>query len=462
MKNSQAKAAYKNHTERSNDINNVKHTKGKDSGKRKPEARGSYKNMSLHEPDIDSILGFDTKDKNAANAINMPTRFSSGNSVTNKIAKSAPKIRPSTAVSLATNRDGQHRDTAFQTADRAARKDSRDLQPTLRTIDKVMIDATLSAEQIESAIEVCKQWVRDTRAIRITNQSGFWRAMFVYFLDESKSTEHSKNPSVTLYFESKGHNSNVSSRLQLNPHHLDAQHVTSLIAMWQKLFSFDWRDVRRAARFYRSDEASDFIGSLDTTLLDRHASQVRDNYFSKTNRNGKIQTTYIGEATALSRGTIYDRDLAELFRNDAGQSVPLNRETATHVLEHQKKVSGLIRVESRRVFEPKLTYAELTQTPSAFCEFNVFDLSRLRPRDRRDTGFMLYVEWVRLRGVHGAKHRLFEMQGKTAETKRLITDYEQRLGLAQCEWWTQLDREQQLGALLEKLPVNKFLKYIGR
>lgn len=462
MKYAQAKTAYKNQAHSSNDINNTRHTKGKDSGKRKLEARGSYKQMTLHEPDIDSILGFDTKDKNATNVINMPTRFSSGNSVTNKIAKSALKSRTSTAASLATNRDGQQRDTAFQAAERAARKHARDLQPTLRTIDKVMIDAPLSDDEIESAIEVCKAWRKEGCAMQITNQSGYWQAVFVFYLEPDKDGGHTKNPSVTLYFQSRGNNSTVSFRLQLNPNHIDADHVPNLIAMWKQLFSFSWQDVRLAARFYRGDEAWDFTGVLDDILLDRKASQVRDNYFIKTNRKGGIQSQYIGEATAASRGIIYDRDLAELFRNQEGKAVPLNRETATQVLKQDKDAPTTIRVESRRVFEPKLTYAEFTQTPSAFVEFNVFDLSRLRPRDHRDTGFMLYVEWVRLRGVHGAKHRLFEMQGKTAETKRLIADYEQRLARAQCEWWMQLDREQQLGALLEKLPVNKFLKYIGR
>jgi hypothetical protein len=181
----------------------------------------------------------------------------------------------------------------------------------------------------------------------------------------------------------------------------------------------------------------------------------------KTNRKGGIQSQYIGEATAASRGIIYDRELAELFRNDRGQAIPLNRETATQILEHPKDSPTTIRVESRRVFEPKLTYTQFAQTPSAFSEFNVFDLSRLRPRDRQDSGFMLYIEWVRLRGVHGAKHKLFQLEGKTADTKRRIVEYEACLARAQCECWLQMDRMQQLGVLLDSLPVNSFLKRIG-
>jgi hypothetical protein len=461
MEYSLAKSAYKNHRESSNDISNVRHTKGRDNGMRKTEAKGSGKYMTLHEPDIDRILGFETKAGNASNVVNMPTRFSSSNEVTSGTDKPDAKRRPSTPASSDTNGDAQQALAVPQTAERATRKHQRDLQPTLRSIDKVMIDAPLSDDEIASAIEICKTWRKEGRATQITNQSGYWQAVYVFYLDPDRDASHSKNPSVTLYFQSRGNNSSVAFRLQLNPHHIERHHVQPLKHMWEQLFSYRWRDVRLAARIYRGDEAWDFGGVLDDILLDRKASQVKDNYFIKTNRKGGIQSQYIGEATAASRGIIYDRELAELFRNDRGQAVPLNRETATQILEHPKDSPTTIRVESRRVFEAKLTYTQFAQTRSAFSEFNVFDLSRLRPRDRLDNGFMLYVEWVRLRGVHGAKHKLFQLQGENADTKRRIVEYEACLARTQCECWLQMDRVQQLGVLLNALPVNSFLKRIG-
>jgi hypothetical protein len=461
MKNSSTKTAYKNHRESSDHNTNVRHIKGKDSNKHKAEAKGSGKYMTLHERDIDRILGFDTKVGNAANVVNMPARFSSSDAVTSNTTKPEAKRRPPTTASSDTNGDAQQTLAASQTGERATRKYQRDLQPTLRSIDKVMIDAPLSQDEIASAIEVCKNWRKEGRATQITNQSGYWQAVYVFYLDPDRDTSHSKTPSVTLYFQSRGNNSSVAFRLQLNPHHIEQHHVRPLKHMWEQLFSFHWRDVRLAARIYRGDEAWDFDGVLDDIVLDRKASQVKDNYFIKTNRKGKIQSQYIGEATAASRGIIYDRELAELFRNDRGEAIPLNHETATQILEHNKDSPTTIRVESRRVFEPKLTYTQFAQTPSAFSEFNVFDLSRLRPRDRQDNGFMLYIEWVRLRGVHGAKHRLFEMQGKTADAKRRIAEYNACLARTQCECWLQMDRVQQLGVLLDVLPVNSFLKRIG-
>jgi hypothetical protein len=334
------------------------------------------------------------------------------------------------------------------------------IQPILRALDKAMVDAPATPEQVERAIDICKELVKAGDATRITNQSRNWEAVFVVPLDSQLPARHSQNPSVTLYFNYRGNaKANVPFRQQFNPHKLNAQHTGSLIELWECIWPIGWREMRRDSRYYRVDEAADKQGDLDNLILDRKASQVMIRYFTQTGRNGKIKTSYIGEDSSENGGALYDRFSAEVFRNADGEPVPLNRDTATHILD---QVDGVIRVESRRVFPTKLTYPELVKTPSAFSEFYLFDLSLLTLRDRRDTAFMGYAEIVRLRGLHGAKQRLFDMHGKTAETKRMIADYERRLASAQSEWWTQLERTQQLGALLKALPANKFMKYIGR
>ena len=336
------------------------------------------------------------------------------------------------------------------------------VQPQLRALDKAMIDAPATPEQVERAMDLCKALVREGYATRITNQSQNWQAVFVAHLNGQLPAGHGQNPSVTLYFNYRGNaRANIPFRLQFNPHKIDARHTQTLIDLWKCIWPIGWRELRRDARYFRVDEAVDAAGDLDSLILDRKASQVTTRYYTQTGRDGKIKTAYIGEQSAENGGALYDRFSAEVFRNADCDPVPLNRDTATHTLDQVKDVEGIIRVESRRVFASKLTYLELLQTPSVFSEYYLFDLSRLPLPDRRDTAFVGYTEIVRLRGMHGAKQRLFDMHGKTAETKRLIADYEQRLARAQCEWWTQLDRTQQLGKLLESLPANKFMKRIG-
>ena len=355
----------------------------------------------------------------------------------------------------ANKQDGEHTSLTGDVLQKFAK-----IQPILRALDKAMLDAPATPEQVERAIDICKELVKAGDATRITNQSRNWEAVFVVPLDSQLPAGHSQNPSVTLYFNYRGNaKANVPFRQQFNPHKLNAQHTGSLIELWKFIWPIGWREMRRESRYYRVDEAADNHGDLDNLILDRKASQVMIRYFTQTGRNGKIKTSYIGEDSSENGGALYDRFSAEVFRNADGEPVPLNRDTATHILD---QVDGVIRVESRRVFPTKLTYPELVKTPSAFSDFYLFDLSLLTLRDRRDTAFMGYTEIVRLRGLHGAKQRLFDMHGKTAETKRMIADYERSLASAQCEWWTQLDRTQQLGALLKALPANKFMKYIGR
>jgi hypothetical protein len=329
-------------------------------------------------------------------------------------------------------------------------------------LDKAMVDAPATPEQVERAIDICKDMARSGDATRITNQSRNWQAVFVVYLSDQLPAGHSQNPSVTLYFNYRSNaKANVPFRLQFNPHKLDAQHTDALIAVWKRIWPIGWLELRRDARYFRIDEAADKHGSLDDWILDRKASQVTARYYTQTGRDGKIKTAYSGEDSSANGAALYDRYSAEVFRNADGEPVPLNRDTATYTLDQIRDAVGVVRVESRRVFAQKLTYAELLQTPSAFSEYYLFDLSRLPARDRSDTAFMGYTEMVRLRGMHGAKHRLIDMHGKTAATKRMIADYEQRLARCQCEWWTQLDRTQQLGKLLESLPANKFMKKVG-
>lgn len=415
-------------------------------------AKTAYKNdIHIEKLDVDIDEDLDTI------GISVPTgKGTNGN-------KSKRTKTIASAASTYANGNAKQQTDMHTTASHTVKFKFAKVQPLLRTLDKAMVDAPATPDQVDRAIDICKDMARAGDATRITNQSQNWQAVFVVYLNSQLPAGHSQNPSVTLYFNYRGNaKANIPFRLQFNPDKLDAQHTESLIGLWKTICPIGWRELRRDARYYRVDEAVDAAGDLDNLILDRKASQVTSRYFTQTGRNGKIKTAYIGEDSAANGGALYDRFSAEVFRNADCEPVPLNRETATHTLDQLKDVEGIIRVESRRVFATKLTYAELLQTPSAFAEYYLFDLSRLPPRDRRDTAFVGYTEIVRLRGMHGAKQRLLEMHGKTAETKRLISDYEQRLARAQCEWWTQLDRTQQLGALLKALPANKFMKCIGR
>lgn len=411
-------------------------------------AKTAYKNnIHIETIDIDSDDDIDITGNSTTTGKGLDSK--------NKKHKKTKALPASTNA----NRNERQQDSTHTTASHAVPLRSAKVQPLLRTLDKAMVDADVTPIQVDRAIELLKELAKKERVMRNTKESKNWKAVFVASLDSSLPYAHHQNPKVTLYFNYRGNaNANIPFRIQLNPHKLNARHVNSLIKLWERVFPIGTDDVYRKSAFFRIDEAADNAGCLDDWILDRKGSQVVTRFCTQTGRDGKIKTSYIGEDSAANGGALYDRYSAEVFRNADCEPVPLNRDTAMHTLD---QVKGVVRVESRRVFATKLTYAELRQTPSAFSEYYLFDLSRLPARDRRDTAFMGYTDLVRLRGMHGAKHRLFDTLGKTAATKRMIADYEQRLARCQCEWWTQLDRTQQLGKLLESLPVNKFMKKIG-
>jgi hypothetical protein len=449
MKNLSSDFAYKNSNRYQQYSNETRHTKESKSGKEDSQVSGKF--------------GRDSSSQLADTSRKAIVAMHAASTATGKHQSSAPSSATSVAASASPYADHdelQRTNTSNTAAGKGAMRRSQvqAVQPTLRTIDKAFIDAEPTDLQVESAIEVCSERVRADRGTQITSQSRFWGKVFNLHLDPSLDTDHTRNPSVTLCFNSKGKNSSVAFQLQLNPHKFSKANTDQLIELWESLFPFGYRDVRTSARFSRLDEAADASGLLDNFIFDRKASQTREHYFIRTDRKGMIQTGYIGEATAAVHGTIYNRHLAELFRNQRGEVVPLNEETATQIL---RQVGGLVRVESRRNLHPKLTFEELADLPSSFAEYNLFDLSRLKPKDRNDYEFMYYIELVRLRGLHGAKHRLLELHGKSPETKRKIMGFEERLARTQCEWWNQLDRTQQLGALFDSLPIKKFLSKIG-
>lgn len=449
MKNLSSDSAYKNSNRDKQYSYETRHTK---------ESKGSKADSKVSGK---SSSGEGSQQANASRMAMVAKN--AANTTTSKHKSSTPSSAISVAVAASTPADydeHQRISTSTATVGKGATRRSQvqAVQPTLRTIDKAFIDAEPTDLQVESAIGVCSEWVRADRGTQITSQSRFWSKVFNLHLDPGLDTDHTRNPSVTLCFNSKGKNSSVAFQLQLNPHKFSKANTDQLILLWESLFPFGYRDVRSSARFSRLDEAADAPGLLDNLIFDRKASQTREHYFIRTDRKGLIQTGYIGEATAAVHGTIYNRHLAELFRNQRGAVVPLNEESATQIL---RQVGGLIRVESRRNLHPKLTYNELAGLPSSFAEYNLFDLSRLKPKDRNDYELMYYIELVRLRGLHGAKHRLLELHGKSAETKRKIMGFEERLARTQCEWWNQLDRTQQLGELFDSLPIKKFLSKIG-
>jgi hypothetical protein len=329
----------------------------------------------------------------------------------------------------------------------------RNNNPQLRSIDTMEMDADLTENEIVKAIERLKLMVNSKTARRVTKERKFWRAIFSVPLGTGRQDDRSV--SITFYFDCTAHNSNVPFRIQFNAGLIQEQHVRRLMAVFKEVFPFDYASVARSLRFHGVDEAYDHAGSLEDFVLERLRTTTVERYYIKTNAGGSIQTAYIGSHASPSHGVLYDLGSADAYRNALGQAVPLNKDTATHSFVERK---GMIRIESRRVFDKPLTLQQLLELPSAFREYRFFDLTRLSRRDRLDPVLMGFVDSVRLRGVHSASKRLEEAFGGGRAAKRRVKEFEHRLADCGCTWWQALDHQQQLGVLLKNAPIWRFLR----
>lgn len=406
----------------------------------KKDRKSSYKHDSSDQTDSDNSLG--SLDKQSKPKEKLTT------SETER-KKKQTHVTSSASTSSPINDDAQP--MAKSAVQRAVKKT---INPGLRIIDTMEMDAPLNAQQIESAIKKLKAMRSEKRARQLTSESKFWKAKFTVPLGSGSG---GRNVSVTFYFECTANNSNVPMRLQFNVSLIREEHARRFIKVFKEVFPFDYKQVAKSLRFHGVDEAYDRPGSLEDFVLERPASTTVERYYIRTNSRGEIQTSYIGSEDSPSHGVLYDLGGADAFRNALGEAVPLNKDTATHKFNSRE---GMIRIESRRVFKGSpLTLKELLELPSAFHEYQFLDLNRLSAKDRCDPAFIGYVDSVRLRGVHAASKRLEAALGGGRPAKRQVALFEARLGTASCVWWSAIDHRQKLGVLLRKSAIWKFLRH---
>lgn len=417
---------------------------------RKLDSKASYKHNSSKYVD-DVAIGSEAE-ANELNHSNNSVRL--GKTKKAKLTSAAKAFAASKYINDDARPKSEKKTKAKGSGESAVRET---VVPELRSIDTMEMDAPLNEQQIERAIGKLKLMVNDKRARRVTNESRFWEAKFSVPLGTGRQGERSV--SITFYFVCTAKNSNVPMRLQFNVGLIRDEHVKRLIEVFKEVFPLDYKEVARSLRIHGVDEAYDRTGSLEDFILERGSSTTVERYYIKTSAGGEIQTSYIGSVDSPSHGVLYDLGSADAYRNARGQAVPLNKDTATHVFKCRM---GMIRIESRRVFKSPLTMQDLLRLPSAFHEYQFFDLTRLPARKRRDPVFIGYVDSVRLRGVHSASKRLEAALGGGRPAARQVAEFEERLGRANSTWWSAIDHRQQLGVLLRAAPIWQFLRLTAR
>lgn len=355
-----------------------------------------------------------------------------------------------------------HKIKAPRKPDRAAvtraghQPSTRPVAKTLRSIDKLILDLELESIELEDVVEQLKSLVSGGQVRRITNQSKFWRFVFFLKFDDHFKSRFTKDVGVAFQCQSICDTVKTKMQVVLNPALMDKQQVEQFMYVWKTIFPVRYRQMVSRCRVYRLDEAIDVDVTLDDLIVELDSSQVSARYYTKTDRRGRIETMYTGGIESEHHGVAYDQDAANGHKTEAGHAVPLNAATADHTFVSR---AGNTRIESRRIFKKEpLTIAQLLILPSAMDAYSVLDLTRLRPRDC-DSGFIGYLDCIRLRGIRGARLHMLAQCKQSKEVKQLVADYERRLSCTGAEWWSALDHNQQLGVLMKAAPMWRFLRH---
>lgn len=229
-------------------------------------------------------------------------------------------------------------------------------------------------------------------------------------------------------------------QITINPNQMQADDVEAFVDMVQAVFGPSWVRRMQAMKCCRLDACVDVEGVLANDLIVMFdGSRTQATFFVQCDRNGRIQTIYVGSVQSATHGCVYDQTDSDAFKSLVGEKPSLlqlrrvkAREDAELAIINEP-AKGRTRFEVRNVLSPMVSIADLATMESAMHRFTVYEV-RKKKGVPFDTQFRMYLDSVRLRGVSGARAYL------TANAKKVVMDnvqaFEDRLTKLSAVWWT--------------------------
>lgn len=324
--------------------------------------------------------------------------------------------------------------------------------PIVIGIDKLSLSVPLSPTQLDAAVHKALQLVKQKRLTHRSSKSQPYKYLFVLTLDGGSKVVFNLVPNKT----------NIKEPMQVifNPNHISATDTVELKDVWKALFGPQAREVAASMRFMRVDVNADSAHFIDNLIIDLDGAKVGQKYFVKTDIGGKLQSSYVGGKESAHHGFAYDQVASDDYKARVGEFVGRQkfRNIAELVFEQAK---GRTRIESRHIFKPHVTLAELTALTNPFSNYRVYDLSKLTGK-KSNIEFLTYLDCVRIRGIYGANHYLSKACGKSKEGIATIHTHEQYLYRLAAPWWRPQDFNASLLTVLKQTPVWAFLKVMEK
>lgn len=381
---------------------------------------------------------------------------------------SAPTTYKNSKHTNSTNRNSNHTKEKDQTTSKL--KPSKTKQPPFKlkpslasnlveapatvhaiAIDKLYLDLTLSATELEAVVSRAASLQTEGTLSRGSIQSTFFQVAYYLKLKSGAIAR--------LHLIPSGPAKTFNFQMVLNPNQMESSDCEDLINLMKSLFPTTALKMMRNMLVRRIDLCIELAHPIDMLLIELDGALVGSKIFVKTDRGAKLQTVYVGSVTSKHHGIAYDLNASDDFKRQVGEK-PSRVKLADDAELSFSSAKGRTRLESRRVFDSApVTLAELAEIKDPFGDYRIMEL---KPQAfKSDLGFCSYIECVRIRGINGArKYLLANCGGKDFSAQ--LSAWESKLASMVAVWWKP---EQYAASLLETLsqsPAWKFIRPMAR
>jgi len=315
-------------------------------------------------------------------------------------------------------------------------------------IDKLVLDIQLPEHELAAVLERARQLYRARQLGKGSKKGKFYKNIFILRLP-SKAV-------ACFHMVQSNPDKGAPMQLVLNPNQMEPGDCQRLIAMFKLLFSLNAREIAASMLIRRIDVCIQLGLAIEDLIIELNGVMSGAKVYLKTDRDGQMQTIYMGSHESAHHGVAYDQITSDQYKRLVGEkpSRTQMREDAELVLELERK-QGRIQLESRRVFKRPVTLAKLADMKAPFGKYRILQLKS--DGKKWEPGFCGYVDSVRLRGVHGARTHWKAQCGEGREVMAQIAEFEAHLGRMAAPWWKP---EQYAASLLETLKKSAAWKFL--
>ena len=314
-------------------------------------------------------------------------------------------------------------------------------------IDKLVLDIQLPEHELASVLERARQLRRKRQLGKGSTKGKFYKNIFILRLP-SKAV-------ACFHMVQSNQDKGAPMQLVLNPNQMEPGDCQHLIAMFKLLFPLNAREIAASMLIRRIDVCIQLGLAIEDLIIELNGVMSGAKVYLKTDRDGQMQTIYMGSTESAHHGVAYDQITSDQYKRLVGEkpSRTQMREDAELVTERKQ---GRIQLESRRVFKRPVALAQLADMKTPFGKYRILQLKS--DGKKWEPGFCGYVDSVRLRGVHGARTHWKAQCGEGREAMAQIAEFEARLGRMAAPWWKPEAYAASLLETLKKSAAWKFLR----